>query len=341
MKKIMSFFICFILFLYGGTAKSAQAPSLSVDVNGNIEVGQTIQILINVDNIDTLYAGAATLKYDPKVLKIISFEKGELITKSRINIFDVENKIDNANGIASFGGFTCVGQTDGFSGTGTFLKINAEILKKDNFSINSQPFLSSPNDNYNFKIQLCDKNIEIVSYKFKAYEFKDTISTESIVDNKDEASVIKPDIDSNAGVSIESSANIKSKIKQEEIVVNSDANTKAQTSIEVPVKNESENEQDKVVVNPDINGDTKDTTDSLLVKKNEIEKNVLASNSKTSNNADGVINKTKTNSQEKVESANKTKKNTGWQQGILISCTILLAFVVISRIIFYKKKIIR
>ncbi|MGH4050595.1 MAG: cohesin domain-containing protein [Clostridium sp.] len=341
MKKIMSFFICFILFLYGGNAKAAQVPSLSVDVKGNIEIGQTIKILINVDNIDTLYAGAATIKYNPKVLKIISFEKGDLIAKSGTSIFDVENKIDNTNGIASFGGFTCLGQVDGFSGTGTFLKINAEILKKDNFNINSQPFLSSPNDNYNLKIQLCDKNIEEVSYQFKAYEFKATIGTPAIADNKDGASVINSDIDSNAGVSTESSANTKSKIKQEEIVVNSDTNTKAQTSIEVPVNNESENEQDKVMVNLDTKGDTKNTTDSLLIKENEIKKSVLASNSKTSNNANGVINKIKTDSPEKIESSNKTKKNTGWQQGILISCTILLAFAVMSRIIFYRKKIIR
>ncbi|HEY8805566.1 MAG TPA: cohesin domain-containing protein, partial [Clostridium sp.] len=172
MKKLLTCFLCFILIIYGGAAKAVTSPSLTVDIKGNIEAGEVIKIIINVDNIESLYAGAATLKYDPKVLKIIGFEKGNLITKGGANTFDVGNKTDNVNGMASFGGFTCVGQTNGFSGSGTFLIINAKVLKKDSFHIRSLPFLASPNEINNLKIQLCNKNVKEVTYKFKGYYFK-------------------------------------------------------------------------------------------------------------------------------------------------------------------------
>ena len=62
-----------------------------------------------------------------------------MITKKGTNIFDVDNKIDNTNVRVSFGGFSCIGQTSGFSGSGTFLKINAKELKKDSFHIKNIP----------------------------------------------------------------------------------------------------------------------------------------------------------------------------------------------------------
>ena len=172
MKKLMLCFLCLILCIYGRDVKASTPTSLIVGIKGGIEAGQAIQILINVDSIESLYSGSATLKYDPKILKIIGFEKGDLIKKAGVNTFDVGNKIDNAKGIAVFGGFTCVGQTNGFSGSGTFLKINAKVLKKDSFHMKSLPFLASPNEINNLKIQLCNKNIKEITYKFKGYDFK-------------------------------------------------------------------------------------------------------------------------------------------------------------------------
>ena len=57
--------------MYVGTAKASGSTAITVDVKGEIETGQAIQILINLDNINSFYAGAASLKYDPKVLKVI------------------------------------------------------------------------------------------------------------------------------------------------------------------------------------------------------------------------------------------------------------------------------
>jgi len=195
MKKLIICFLCFILLIYGGTVKAAGLTSITVDIKGDLEKGKTIEIFINVDNIDSIYAAEATLKYDPKVLNVISFEKGDLINKSGTNTFDVGNQIDNIKGIAKFGGFSCLGQTNGFSGSGTFLKINAKLLKKANFHINSQPFLVSANDVDNLKIEFCDKNIKEVNYEFKGYEFK--VGGEGIVEEiKPGNAVVIPDTNS-------------------------------------------------------------------------------------------------------------------------------------------------
>lgn len=133
---------------------------------------QKRDILINVSNIKNLYAGAAKLKYDKNILKVTGIEKGDLITKSGVNVFDTGNKIDNDNGVVEFVGFSCLGKVEGFSGSGAFLIIDAQILKKDNFHIKSLPLLDNPNDDNNLKIQLINNNIKDIDYNFTGYDFK-------------------------------------------------------------------------------------------------------------------------------------------------------------------------
>jgi hypothetical protein len=172
LKKIFSVLIVFLLLMVNTVVSADTSPSASINIKGNIEAGQNIQILINVSDIKNLYAGAAKFKYDKNILKVTGFEKGDLINKSGVNVFDVGNKIDNNNGIAEFGGFSCLGKVAGFSGSGTFLIINAEILKKDNFHIKSIPFLADTNEDNNLKIQFVDSSVKDMNYNFTGYDFK-------------------------------------------------------------------------------------------------------------------------------------------------------------------------
>ncbi|WP_010240143.1 cohesin domain-containing protein [Clostridium arbusti] len=172
MKKIFSSILIFLLLMGNTIVFADTKPSVNIDIKGNIETGQSIQILINVSNIKNLYAGAAKFKYDKNILKVTGFEKGDLISKSGVNVFDAGNNVDNDNGIAEFGGFSCLGQVAGFSGSGTFLIINAQVLKKDNFHIKSVPLLADPNEDNNLKIQLIDNNIKDINYNFTGYDFK-------------------------------------------------------------------------------------------------------------------------------------------------------------------------
>ncbi|GLC29701.1 cohesin domain-containing protein [Clostridium omnivorum] len=168
-RKISILVLCFIL-LFSPKAFAATGPEVEATVTGNIENGQTIQILINIKDIKSFFAGAMEFKYDKNVLKVKSIELGDLISKADINKFDAMNKIDDKNGIAAYG-FSCLGKVNGFSGTGTFVKINAEVLKKDSFHVRSKAFLASPNDDFNLKLQICDSNIKELEYSFKPYEF--------------------------------------------------------------------------------------------------------------------------------------------------------------------------
>lgn len=176
LKKIIAAIFIFFLIFYN-TNVSAETvkenkPMVGVEIRGNIETGQDIQILINVYDIKNLYAGAVKFKYDKNILKVTDIQKGDLINKKDINIFEVGNDIDNDKGIARFKGFSCLGQVKGFSGSGTFIIINAKILKKEDFHLKSIPLLEEPNDENNLKIQMVDKNLEDMDYNFKGYNFK-------------------------------------------------------------------------------------------------------------------------------------------------------------------------
>lgn len=177
MKKISIICcVCFILFLGNikAYAAASNVPDVNVKVNGKIEAGQSIQIILDVSNIDSFYAGEVDFKYDNKVLSLTNIEKGDLITQKDINSWEAINKVDNDNGMLRYA-FTCTGQINGFKGSGTFIKINGKILKNDDFHIKSVPFLSSPNDDNNLKLELCSRdssnNIKELSYNYTGYSY--------------------------------------------------------------------------------------------------------------------------------------------------------------------------
>lgn len=181
MKRRMAILVLCFMFFSNLKVYAVSGPEIEAVVNGTIDKGQTIQILINIKDIQSFFAGAIKFKYDKNVLKIKSIEGGNLISKAGINKFEAINKIDEQNGIAAYG-FSCTGKINGYSGTGTFIRINAEVLKKDSFHIKSKPLLDEPNDDFNLKLQICDSNIKEVEYNFKSYEFN---LNEATVNNSD------------------------------------------------------------------------------------------------------------------------------------------------------------
>ena len=172
-KRFLCVLTVIISILFSNSIVLADSmPKVVISVEGKIEANEDIKIIINVLNIDSFYAGAVKFKYDNKILKVSGFEKGNLITKSGVNTYDVGSNIDEVNGIAEYKGFSCLGNVNGFSGSGVFLIIDAHVLKKGSFNINSIPFLSNPDDNNNLKIQLIDNNIKELDYSFTGFNFK-------------------------------------------------------------------------------------------------------------------------------------------------------------------------
>jgi hypothetical protein len=169
-KSIISMFV-FLIMLLGTKVYAAGTIEVEPAISGKVEKGETIQILINIKDIKSLYAGDIEFRYDPSVLKLKGIELGELITKPGIGKFDAINKVDEQNGIARYA-FSCFGQVNGFSGGGTLIKLNAEVLKKEDIRINSKPLLKAPEGEYNLKLQLCDSNVKELEYTFKSLNQK-------------------------------------------------------------------------------------------------------------------------------------------------------------------------
>lgn len=167
-KRIAALLFLFIIFFSTKTL-AIEIPGVQATVNGKVEKGSNIQIIINVSDVKSFYAGAFEFKYDNSILKIKSIEPGDLISNKDIEKFEAIKKIDEQNGIASYG-FTCLGKINGYSGAGKFAIIDAEVLKAEDFYINSKPFLNKPDKEYNLKLQLCDSNIKELNYKYTPYD---------------------------------------------------------------------------------------------------------------------------------------------------------------------------
>jgi hypothetical protein len=167
MKKSVVGFMLFLIMLTRTMVAAASAVDIEAVISGKVEKGENIQIVINIKDIKSLYAGDIEFEYDPSVLKLKGIEIGDLISKPGLGKFDAINKVDGENGTARYA-FSCLGQGNGFSGTGILIKINAEVLKKETISINSKPFLKAADSTYNLKLQLCDSGVKELEYTFKA-----------------------------------------------------------------------------------------------------------------------------------------------------------------------------
>lgn len=177
MRYIKSILILVILLsFFTINVKAADTVSVQAVVEGTVKAGQSIQILININDIKSLYAAELQYKYDPTVLKITSIEAGDLINKPNINKFEAIKKIDEKSGIAKYG-FTCLGDIGGFSGTGTFLKINAEVIKTENIILKSIPKSTIFTKDNNVKLQFCDSNITELNYTFTVKLENNTIDS--------------------------------------------------------------------------------------------------------------------------------------------------------------------
>lgn len=169
MKRKIYMLLMLCLFMFNIKAYAVGELQIEAKVNGTIAKGEQIEILINIKDIKSFFAGQVDFRYDTSIFKIKKIEQGDLISKSDVNKFEAINKIDEASGTVSYA-FSCLGKVNGFSGTGTFVKITAEVLKNEGFSINSKPFLKQFDKDNNMKLIICDSDIKELEYKFTPYQ---------------------------------------------------------------------------------------------------------------------------------------------------------------------------
>lgn len=174
-KKITLFILTFVFCIMSVQSVFAENVDFtsSAEVKGHVKKGQVVQIIINVNNIKSLYAADIALKYDNSILKITDFKKGDLIDNSSINTFEVKKGIDNKKGLFEYE-FSCIGKINGFSGSGKLIVLNAKVLKNKNFFIDSKPGIKKPDDTDNLKLELLSRDssnnsINDLNYSFKPY----------------------------------------------------------------------------------------------------------------------------------------------------------------------------
>lgn len=185
-KKLICLISIITVLLLNCTVFAENIPKVTASISGKIATNENIKIVIAINNIDSFYAGDMKFKYNNQVLKVTGIEKGDLITKSGINSFDAGTNIDDANGIAEYKGFSCLGKINGFSGSGTYLTIDAQVLKLDSFYVNCKPLNKILDLKNNLVIDLYDKNVNSVNYDYTGIDFK-------VNNDKTEGTIIKTD----------------------------------------------------------------------------------------------------------------------------------------------------
>lgn len=191
MKRKIAILLVIFCFIFSIPAFAAEKLEVKATINGAIEKGNQVEILIDVSDIRSLYAASFYLKYDSKALKIEEIIPGELISDTKISKFEAVKSIDESKGLVSYG-FTCLGNVNGFSGKGNILKLKATVMENKDINITSSFENKSPTEKNTLAIQICDKNIEELPYNFTPYKHvapkaQQAPAGDNIVNNNDTA----------------------------------------------------------------------------------------------------------------------------------------------------------
>lgn len=163
MKKILTFMFAFMFFATP-IKTYANSAVIEIVVNGEVKKGSTIEILVNVKDVNKFYAASIDFIYDINQLKIESISASDFITKHNNDIMEFGGETEKHGNTASYS-FTFLGEKDGIKGSGTIVVISAKVLNDEKLSIGQN----------NMKIKLVQRvndTVENYSFKFLGYNNK-------------------------------------------------------------------------------------------------------------------------------------------------------------------------
>ena len=163
MKKILTFMIAFMFFVIP-VKTYADSATVEIVVNGQIKKGSIIEILVNVKDVNKLYAASVDFTYDTDKLRVESIAASDFITKHNNDIMELGGETAKNGNTASYS-FTFLGEKNGIKGSGTLAVISAEVLNDESLSIGQD----------NMKVKLVQKvgdTVENYSFKFLGYNDK-------------------------------------------------------------------------------------------------------------------------------------------------------------------------
>ena len=176
MKKIIVLSIMFFFCIMPNPAL-AESAAVEVKISGQVKRGESIEIFINVKDVERLYAASVDFTYDTELLKVNTISSSEFIGKYLNNIMELGGETDKNGNTATYS-FTFLGDNKGISGSGTLVKISATVLKDDSLEITED----------NMKIKLVKRNndtVENYDYKFIGANRKNNNSSIDISENTD------------------------------------------------------------------------------------------------------------------------------------------------------------
>ena len=160
MKKIITLIFVF-MFLVMPVKAYADSTTVEVKVNGEVKKGSTIEILVNVKDVEKFYAASVDFTYDTNQLKVESIVASDFITKYSNDIMELGGETDKNGNTASYS-FTFLGEKNGIKGSGTLAIITAQVLNNEKLSIGQ--------DTMKVKlVQRVGDTVENYSYKFNGY----------------------------------------------------------------------------------------------------------------------------------------------------------------------------
>lgn len=209
MKKIITLLFAFMFFIMP-IKTYADSATVEVKVNGEVTKGSTIEILVDVKDVENLYAASVDFTYYMNQLKVESIKAGEFIANYSNDIMELGGETDKNGNTASYS-FTFLGQKEGIKGSCTLAIITAQVVNDDNLSITQD----------NMKVKLVKKvgnSVEDYSFKFNGYNISEETkpsnnngNSQGNLNNNENNSVNKNNSNSN----IESSKNTSDEDNQE------------------------------------------------------------------------------------------------------------------------------
>ena len=227
MKKIITLIFVF-MFLVMPVKAYADSTTVEVKVNGEVKKGSTIEILVNVKDVEKFYAASVDFTYDTNQLKVESIVASDFITKYSNDIMELGGETDKNGNTASYS-FTFLGEKNGIKGSGTLAIITAQVLNNGKLSIGQ--------DTMKVKlVQRVGDTVENYSYKFNGYNTSATTDTSGSGNNSQ-----------NAGDSTNSEDSTEN---NESGSVNNDSNSSTSTTTDSNSKNsvdssKEDNNEDK------------------------------------------------------------------------------------------------
>ncbi|MGL4772567.1 MAG: cohesin domain-containing protein [Clostridium sp.] len=165
MKKVLAVILSMFLICSPISAAALnENAGVEIKVLGDIKSGNTIEIFVEVKNVERFYAGAMEFSYDKSLLEVTNIERGDMVNYDGA-MFEPNGQngeIYNDRGLCKYS-FTFVGDYEGKNGSGNFLKITGKVLRDGSLIIGK--------NNMNVKLveRSKDNNMNAMNNYFKGY----------------------------------------------------------------------------------------------------------------------------------------------------------------------------